>query len=90
MQNFKKITDCISRHGKILFRGLIKTLYGAAVAALVGLAGYGFATIPAEGGYAAVCEFMVALLTLSVAFGGMYTFGRRKRKKKTGRFSSGK
>ena len=84
------IWNRLAYHGKVMLRGAAKTLYGAAVAALVGLAGYGFATIPAEGGYAAVCEFMVALLTLSVAFGGMYTFGRRKHKKKTGRFSSGK
>ena len=90
IQNFKKITSRVSYHGKILFRGLVKTLYGAAVAGLVGLAGYGFATIPSEGGYVAVCEFVVALLTLGVACGAMYTFGCWKRKKKTGRYSSGK
>ncbi len=76
------------RHGKILLRGLAKTLYGTMVAGLVGLSVYGFVMIPSEGGYTAVCEFVVASITLGMAVGAMYAFGGRRRKQ--GRYAVGK
>ena len=61
-------------------------LYGAAVAGLFTLAAYGFVSIPSEGGYIAVCDFIAAIATLVVALNGAYAFGVRRTKK--GRFSS--
>lgn len=86
-----KIKTAISRafyHSKVLLRGLAKTLYGTSVAGLVGLAVYGFVMIPSEGGYTAVCEFVVASITLGIAISAMYSFGGRGRKK--GRYAAGK
>ena len=76
----------IWHHVKILARGLVRVLYGAAVAGLLGLAAYGFAAIPSEGGYVAVCDFIAAMATLLVALTCMYAFGGKQKKK--GRFSS--
>lgn len=87
----KKNRKAVSRavyHSKILLRGLAKTLYGTSVSGLVGLAVYGFVMIPTEGGYAAVCEFVVASITLGIAISAMYSFGGRGRKK--GRYAAGK
>lgn len=86
----KKTVGVVVHHGKILLRGLVKTLYGTAVSGLAGLAVYGFVMIPSEGGYAAVCEFMVAALTLGMAMGAMYAFGGRKQKKNVGRYTARK
>ena len=76
----------IWHHVKILARGLLRVLYGAAVAGLLGLAAYGFAAIPSEGGYVAVCDFMVAMATLFIALTCMYALGGKQKKKS--RFSS--
>lgn len=87
----KKFGNGIGRvvyHSKILLRGLAKTLYGTVVTGLVALAVYGFVMIPTEGGYTAVCEFVVASLTLGMAVGAMYAFGGRCRKQ--GRYAAGK
>lgn len=73
-------------HGLILFRGMLKSIYGTLVAVLTGLSVYGFVSIPSEGGYAAVCEFIVAALTLGMAFWAMYAFGGRKQKRGRGKY----
>ena len=86
--NIKKAIGRVAYHGKILLRGLAKTIYGTAVAGLFGLSVYGFVMIPSEGGYTAVCEFVVASLTLGMAVGAMYVFGGRRRKQ--GRYAAGK
>lgn len=85
---FRKAVSRLAYHGKILLRGVAKTLYGTMVAGLVGLSVYGFVMIPTEGGYTAVCEFVVASLTLGMAIGAMYAFGGRCRKQ--GRYAAGK
>ena len=85
MSNSKNAAGFIAYHGKILLRGLVKALYGAAVTGLFGLAAYGFLMIPKEGGYVAVCEFVGAVATMVLAFCCAYSFGGRK--KRTGRFS---
>lgn len=80
-RNFKEVMQLIGFHGLVLLMGFAKVLYGAVVAGLVGLAVYGFAMIPSEGGYTAVCEFIAAIATLTVALACMYAFGcRRKRR----------
>lgn len=68
----------IRRHAKILFRGFMKVLYGAAVAGLVAVSVYGYSVIPSEGGYVAVAEFIVSSATMGVALCSMYAFGTRK------------
>ena len=75
----------VGYHGKILIKGLTKALYGTGVAGLLFLAAYGFTSIPSEGGYVAVCDFIGSMATLIIALNGMYAFGARKKKK--GRFS---
>lgn len=78
--SFKKVMRQIGFHCLVLLRGFAKTLYGAAVAGLIGLAFYGFSVIPAEDGYVAVCEFIAAVATLAVGLSCMYAFGRKKKK----------
>lgn len=80
-RNFKEVMRTICFHGKILMRGFVNMLNGTAIAGLVAMAVYGFAMIPSEGGYTAVCEFIAAIATLTVALACMYAFGcRRKRR----------
>lgn len=77
MNEFKKIVY----HGKILMKGFLRMTCGAVVAGLIGLAAYGFATIPSEGGYVAVLNFMAACLLLGIAFAFMYAMGGGKKKR---------
>ena len=82
--SFKEVMQMIGFHCAILLMGFVKVLYGAAIAGLIGLAVYGFAAIPYEDGYVAVCDFIAAITTLTVALTSMYAFGRKR--KKGGRF----
>lgn len=68
-------------HGKILWRGLKRMVYGAATAGLYGMAIYGFVMIPREGGYLAVCDFIGAIATMCVALCCMYHQGCGKKRK---------
>ena len=77
-----KAVRCVQRHGMILVKGLMRTLYGALTAGLAGVAVATFAAIPMEGGYAAVCDFIAAVATAAVALGSIYAFGRTGRRKK--------
>ena len=81
MRDFKSATNAIWYHTKVLFRGLKRVVYGAATAGLFGLAGYGFAMIPSEGGYIAVCEFLAAIATMCVGMTCVYHQGCPKRRK---------
>ena len=76
---FQQGVGQIVRHGKVLARGFAKVSYGAATAGLMALAVYGFTTIPAEGGYAAVVDFLTAMLSMGVALRCMYAQGCRKK-----------
>ena len=80
------VISSIVYHSRIFLRGFVNVVYGAAVAGLIGLAVYGFAAIPSEGGYVAVCEFIAAMATLVVALTCMYAFGGSK--KRSGRYVS--
>ena len=71
----------VAYHGKILWRGLKRMLYGAATAGLFGMAVYGFVMIPKEGGYIAVCDFIGAIATMTVALVCMYHQGCSKKRK---------
>ena len=78
--NFKKATECVWHHGKILCKGFVRMMFGAATAGLFALAAYGLMMIPSEGGYMAVCEFIASVATICVAMTSMYALGGKRRK----------
>lgn len=71
-----------SYHASILFKGFTRTLMGALIAGLFGIAIYGFVSIANEDGYIAVFDFIASLATLLVAVCNMYCLGKKGRAKK--------
>lgn len=65
----------ISYQVKVILRGLVRTVWGTATAAAIGGAIYIFIGIPNEGGYVAVCDFIVAVCCLVSAFLNVYAQG---------------
>lgn len=80
-KSLSKATTPIKQYMKILFRGFLKTMYGTLTTAFFAGAVYVFTLIPSEGGYTAVCAFMVATLMLVMACRAMYAFGYRRGKR---------
>jgi len=81
MSNYKSAIGVVTHHAKILFKGFTRMLYGAMTAGAFAMAIYGFIMIPSEGGYIAVCDFVMAIATMCVAFTCMYHQGGGKRRK---------
>lgn len=81
MNRFSKPTTPIKQYMKTLMRGFLKTMYGTLTTAFFAGAVYVFTLIPSEGGYTAVCAFMVAILMLVLACRAMYAFGCRRGKR---------
>lgn len=81
MRDFKRVAKTIGLHGKILWKGFIRMLFGAATAGLIGLAVYGFTMIPSEGGWTAVCEFIASTATVVVALSCVYAQGGAKKRR---------
>lgn len=81
MKDFKSAARTIGFHGKILAKGFIRMLFGAATAGLFALAIYGFAMITSESGWTAVCEFIAATATVVVALSCMYAQGGVKKRR---------
>ena len=81
MKDFKSVTNTVLRHGKILFRGFTRMLYGTMTAITFAMAIYGFVMISHEGGWMAVCDFIGAIATTCVAVICMYAQGGGKRKR---------
>lgn len=81
MKDFKSVTNTVLRHGKILFRGFTRMLYGTMTAGTFAIAIYGFVMISREGGWTAVCDFIGAIATTCVAVTCMYAQGGGKRKR---------
>ena len=75
----KKAWKAFKFHTKIAWRGFYRTLYGAAVAGLIALAVYGFASVTTETGWTAVCDFIASCATLIVALANMFLMGGRKK-----------
>ena len=75
----KKAWKTFKFHAKIAWKGLYRTLYGAAVAGLIALAVYGFVSVATETGWMAVCDFIASCATLVVALLNMYLMGGRKK-----------
>lgn len=66
----------IAYYLKPAFKGLLRVLAGAAIAALFVIAIFGYAAIPSEDGYVAVFDFIASTATLIVALANMYLIGR--------------
>ena len=75
----KRAWATVKFHAKIAWKGLYRTLYGAAVAGLIALAVYGFVSVTTETGWTAVCDFTASFATLVVALLNMYLIGGRKK-----------
>lgn len=80
MKNFNIAIRCAWFHGKVLGRGVVKALCGAGAAGLVWLGVHGYAAVPTEGGYVAVCDFIASTAMVILAVLAMYLMGGRCRK----------
>ena len=80
----KKAWKVVKFHARIAWRGLCRTLYGAAVAVLIGMAVCGFVFIPSETGWVAVFDFIASCATAMVALSNMYLMGFNKKGEKHG------
>lgn len=67
-------------HARIAWRGLCRTVYGAAVTGLIAMAVYRFVSVAGETGWMAVCDFIAACVTMIVALSNMYFMGRKKKR----------
>lgn len=72
---FKKMSRKCGFHGMILLKGFIKMLCGTILTAVIAVGIYGFTVVPAEGGYAAVGDFLISTCATLAAMGGMYLMG---------------
>ncbi len=82
--DIKSVFKAIKHHGKILFKGFTRMMYGALTAGLLAMAIYGFIMIPSEGGYIAVCDFVLATATMCVGINSIYHQGGGYKRKKGG------
>ena len=80
----KKTWKSVKFHSKVAWRGLCRTVYGAAVAGLIAMAIYGFVSVTTETGWTAVCDFIASCATLVVALLNMYVMGCKKKGAKHG------
>lgn len=65
-------------HARILWRGFLRTVYGALIAGLIAMAIYGFVSASKESGWDAIFDYIVSAVLLIEALGNMYFMGRRK------------
>ena len=77
--DFKYFLGGVKFHGSIFVRGLGRAIYGALIAGLFVLAGYGFTSIKSEAGYVAVFDFVASCATVIVAVSHVYLRGVKKR-----------
>ena len=64
-------------HARILWRGFLRTVYGALIAGLIAMAIYGFVSASKESGWDAVFDYIVSAVLLIEAIGNMHFIGRR-------------
>lgn len=81
MKDFRSVCNTIGHHGKILAKGFIRMMFGAATAGLFAMAIYGFIMISTEDGWTAVCEFIASTATVVVAMSCMYAQGGVKKRR---------
>ena len=61
-------------------RGFVRSVWGTAVTASIGMAVGGYVAIPTEGGYTAVVDFVLATAFMGVALFCMYIMGGTNKK----------
>ena len=66
-------------HARILWRGFLRTVYGALIAGLIAMAIYGFVSASKEAGWDAVFDYIVSAVLLIEAIGNMHFIGRMKK-----------
>ena len=64
-------------HARILWRGFLRTVYGALIAGLIAMAIYGFVSARNEAGWEAAFDYIVSAVLLLESIGNMYFMGRR-------------
>ena len=64
-------------HVRILWRGFLRTVYGALIAGLIAMAIYGFVSARNEVGWEEVFDYIVSAVLLLESIGNMYFMGRR-------------
>ena len=64
-------------YARILWRGFLRTVYGAMIAGLIAMAIYGFVSARNEAGWEEVFDYIVSVVLLIEAIGNMYFMGRR-------------
>lgn len=72
--------NAIKFHARVLGKGFIRMLVGTITAGFAAAAVYGFAVIPKEEGYAAVGDFLLAIVSLIIALCGVYIMGGSQKK----------
>lgn len=78
-ENIMSVMGQVKFHTVIALRGLAKTIWGALVAGLIGIAVYGFAAAGKESGYLAVGDFVTSCATLVVALVNVYQMGCKRK-----------
>lgn len=66
-------------HARILWRGFLRTVYGALIAGLIAMAIYGFVSAKNEVGWEAAFDYVAASVLLIESIGNMYFMGRLKK-----------
>ena len=66
-------------HARILWRGFLRTVYGALIAGLIAMAVYGFVSAQNEVGWEEVFDYIVSSVLLLESIGNMYFMGRLKK-----------
>ena len=69
----------IKFHARILWRGFLRTAYGALIAGLIAMAIYGFVSARNESGLEEVFDYIVSSVLLLESIGNMYFIGRLKK-----------
>lgn len=75
MKDFEKAMKVAKFYSKVVLRGFVRMVVGAAVAGLFAMAIYGFVMIDKESGWTAVCDFIAAIATTTCAMSGMLFIG---------------
>ena len=75
---FKMTFANVKFHARILWRGFLRTVYGAMIAGLIAMASYWFVSARNEAGWEEVFDYIVSAVLFIEALGNMYFMGRRK------------
>ena len=82
---FKMTFANVKFHARILWRGFLRTVYGALIAGLIAMAIYGLVSATKEAGWDAVFDYIVSAVLLLESIGNMYFMGRLKKNSARGK-----